>query len=407
MRVLWFSVTPSMFDEKKYGGWIASLEQVIKKYSTDIELAIAFEYNLHEFKVVKNGTTYYPICVSNTIGDRLTEKIYADYKWSRIKPKMMEIIQDFEPDIIQCFGTEWSYGLITEDTDIPVAIHMQGFSNIYNESCELAYSDWEYIKCNNFNPKVAFTVLTNRGKNRKYLMRENHIMKINEFYMGRTMWDKTIVKNYSPNSKYYYCAEALRPEIYRAEKWKSDTKIENTIVTITQAGILKGNEIILRTAKILKDTFEFRFEWRVAGNPESFKLAERKTGISHDKYNIKLLGMIPAEEVARELAHATMYVHPAIIDNSPNSLCEAQVIGCPVVAANVGGIASLVKDRETGVLYPYNEPHTLAFCIMELCHDREKLKYLSNNERAVALERHNPEMIYQSLHRIYQDIINT
>ena len=42
MRVLWFSVTPSLYDEKKYGGWIASLERIVKKYGNNIELAISF-----------------------------------------------------------------------------------------------------------------------------------------------------------------------------------------------------------------------------------------------------------------------------------------------------------------------------------------------------------------------------
>ena len=130
------------------------------------------------------------------------------------------------PDVIQCFGSEWPYGLIAECTNIPVVIHMQGFSNIYSESCELVYSDWEYIRCNNFNPKVAFTTLTNKKKNEDGLSKERHLMKINRFFMGRTHWDEEIVRNYSPKSKYYYCPEALRPEIYDAPKWTSN-KSEN------------------------------------------------------------------------------------------------------------------------------------------------------------------------------------
>ena len=43
MKVLWFSATPSLFDEQKFGGWIASLERIVLKHRTDIELAIAFE----------------------------------------------------------------------------------------------------------------------------------------------------------------------------------------------------------------------------------------------------------------------------------------------------------------------------------------------------------------------------
>jgi glycosyltransferase involved in cell wall biosynthesis len=178
------------------------------------------------------------------------------------------------------------------------------------------------------------------------------------------------------------------------------------LVTITQAGTLKGNEIILRTAKILKEQFDFDFEWNVAGNLKSFHIAENKTGIKHEKYNISLLGLIDASDVANQLRISDAYIHPAIIDNSPNSLCEAQVVGCPVIAANVGGISSLVDDGHTGILYPYNEPHMLAFKIMDLRHNRDLQTQLSINEIRTAEERHNPYIIYKCLNEIYTDILH-
>lgn len=405
MRVLWFSVTPSLYDEKKYGGWIASLERIVRQYGKEIELGIAFEYNESEVKVTRNGVTYYPMNVSNTIKDRLIEKVDFEYKWNRVREKMLEVIENFKPDVIQCFGTEWIYGLIAEYTDIPVVIHMQGFSNIYNESSELVYSDWEYIRCNHYNPKVAFTTLTNRRKNEESLEKERRLMKNNKFFMGRTSWDREIVENYSPKSKYFYCSEALRPEIYGAPKWNPESSDIMRLVTITQAGTLKGNEIILRTARILKEQFGFAFKWSVAGNTEAFKVAEKKTGIKHDNYNISLLGMIDAVTVANTLEKSDAYIHPAIIDNSPNSLCEAQVVGCPVIAANVGGIASLVENGKTGILYPYNEPHMLAFEIMKLRSESGIAREMSKNEIKVATERHDPETIYEHLLETYNFIV--
>lgn len=405
MKVLWFSVTPSMFDEKKYGGWIASLERIVEKYSEDIELAIAFEYKDDRFKVKKGKNTYYIIKEFNSISDRLKEKKQFDYKWNKIRPQMIKIIEDFKPDIIQCFGSEWLYGLIAEYVDIPVVIHMQGFANIYNESSDMVFDDLEFMRCNNFNPKAMFTRLTNKKKNENNLAKERKLMKCNHYFMGRTKWDELIVKYYSSSSNYYYCPEALRPEIYNSNiMWNLDGQKSNRLVTITQAGVLKGNEIILRTARILKEQFDFNYEWNVAGNPKAFEMAEKKTGIKHQDYNINLLGLIDAENVAKELSMSTMYIHPAIIDNSPNSLCEAQVIGCPVVAANVGGISSLVDDGKTGILYPYNEPHMLAFKIMDLCNDRDFLNEISINEKEIARKRHEPQKVFDILHKIYEEI---
>ena len=61
MRVLWFAVTPSLYDEKSFGGWFASLERIVRKYGSDIELGIAFEHGDKCFKAEKNGVKYYPI----------------------------------------------------------------------------------------------------------------------------------------------------------------------------------------------------------------------------------------------------------------------------------------------------------------------------------------------------------
>ena len=116
--------------------------------------------------------------------------------------------------------------------------------------------------------------------------------------------------------------------------------------------------------------------------------------------------MIGPQDIANELASAHMYVHPAIIDNSPNSLCEAQIIGCPVIATNVGGIPQLVKDGETGILYPYNEPHTLAFKIMDLFKEPEKMIQISQNEITLARERHDPGKLADTIREIYLTCIN-
>ena len=290
---------------------------------------------------------------------------------------------------------------------IPVVVHMQGFANIYNESVNIAFSTKEYIRCNRYNPKVIFTTITNKRKYKEDLKRESRLMRVNKFFLGRTEWDKSIVKHYNPNATYFYCSEALRTDIYEKKgKWNINQESPNKLITITQAGVLKGNEMILRTARVLKDSFGYPFEWYVAGNKETFSLAERKVGINHKDYNIKLIGMITAEEVANELMSSTVYIHPAIIDNSPNSLCEAQLIGCPIIAANVGGISSLIKDKETGFLYPYNEPFELAFKIMDLCDNKEELSRVSKNEILAAERRHNPDSILRDLENSYQTIIN-
>ena len=68
MRVLWFSVTPSLYSKNPLyngGGWIASLEGELKK-NKSFELGVAFEFCDDKFKVCEIGVTYYPINVWKT-----------------------------------------------------------------------------------------------------------------------------------------------------------------------------------------------------------------------------------------------------------------------------------------------------------------------------------------------------
>lgn len=134
MRVLWFSVTPSLYSKNPLyngGGWIASLEGELKK-NKSIELGVAFEFCDDKFKVCENGVTYYPINVWKTKKKlrRREWNILNEEKY--IIPECIKIIEDFSPDIIHIFGTEWCFGLIQNYIKIPVIIHLQGSIIAYN-----------------------------------------------------------------------------------------------------------------------------------------------------------------------------------------------------------------------------------------------------------------------------------
>lgn len=407
MKVLWFSVTPSNYEIKTFGGWIASLENLIKEYyHKEIHLGIAFEHNDKIFKTEKDGVTYYPINKFKKHLDKVRWKLNPDYDWELLRPQMINIIKDFQPDIIQCFGSEWPFGLIAGETKIPVIIHMQGFSNIYHLSSQMALTLPEKYYLYNYNPFKIILLKLKERKGLKIIKTEKKLMLINRYFMGRTNWDKNIVKYYSPNSKYFHCEEAIRHEIKDStQHWSYKQSKCMQIISISNAAALKGNSLILRTAKLLKQ-FGFNFEWKVAGNKKSFEIFEKLTGIKHSDVNITMLGTINANQVASELINNEVYVHTAIIDNSPNSLCEAQLIGIPVLSTNVGGIPELIENGISGLLYPYNEPHTLAFMLMNIHNNKEQQEYLSENEKRISNERHDNKKIANTLFKIYTEIIN-
>lgn len=405
MNVLWLATSPSLYCEEKVMGWIGSLENIIKQYCPEIKLAIAFEHSDSKFKVEKKSVTYYPINLNLKIKDVIKMKFNGNDNWYIKKPILESIIEDFKPDIIHCFGSEWNWGLIAENTSVPLVLHIQGFINIINNAAKKVYRKNNTILFKLYHPRKYLQSKFLKYYDKKRDETEFRIMKSCRFYMGRTEWDKDIVKYYSPNSKYYYCPEAIRPVIYDSlEKWLYKRRDNIKIVTISAAGHIKGNGIILETAKLLKQ-MGVSFEWRVSGDKNIFAEYERIHGIFAKDVNICLLGFISAEQVKCELLDAEIFVLPSIIDNSPNSLCEAQLIGTPVIASFVGGIPQMVENNRTGILYPYNEPHALAFKILNLHNSPRTQIELSKNEIEMSHRRHNPQSIARRLYDIYTDVI--
>ena len=146
------------------------------------------------------------------------------------------------------------------------------------------------------------------------------------------------------------------------------------------------------------------FEWIVFGNV-SPSFIEVKLGIKHENVHVKLFGVASEKQIKEELLSSTVYVHPSYIDNSPNSVCEAQMCGVPVIATNVGGVCSIVEDGVTGYLVPANDPYQMAFLIKTLFDNPILNVKMGDKERLVALERHNRKNICENLYNNYCKII--
>lgn len=405
MKVLWLATSPSLYCEGKVMGWIGSLEHIVRQYAPEIELGIAFEYEDSDFKVNRDGVTYYPIYLNLTVKDIIKMKFNGNDNWYKKKPLLKKVVEDFKPDVIHCFGSEWNWGLLSLETQIPIVLHMQGFINIYNDANSKVIKKRNSIWHNVLHPREYLQSKFLKSYDKRRNETEYKIMQSCRYFMGRTEWDKDIVKYYSPGSKYYYCPEAIRPLIYDSpKKWSYKQQDRIKIVTIASAGNLKGNGIILETAKILKDR-GVDFEWRVSGDKNIFSSFEHSEGIKSNDVGITLLGYIGVEQVKQELLQAEMFVLPSIMDNSPNSLCEAQLIGTPVIASFVGGIPQMVDNNHTGILYPYNEPYSLAFKILNLHNSRELQERLSKNEIEISHYRHEPKLLAQRVYEIYKDVI--
>ena len=165
--------------------------------------------------------------------------------------------------------------------------------------------------------------------------------------------------------------------------------------------------MILKVANILSSQ-NVDFEWNVAGFMSNHmkRFVEKRIGKSYEECHVHVLGYVNPDDLIKLLCSSTVYVHTSYIENSPNSICEAQCLGVPVISTNVGGISSLVRNGVDGILVPANDPWQMADAIIELSKDKNRLLSYSENNRKLALVRHNDENIKKQLLRCYNSLIN-
>jgi len=410
MKVLWFSVTKisSSTDWSKGLGWIGSLLEIVHKHS-DIKLGVAYLTFDDEQEREELGISFIPIRIKrNNLKKCFIDTFTYNYIDFLTVEKSVEIVNKFQPDIIQIFGTEWCYGLLKEKINIPIVIHLQGSWPAYRNSQPYNFIIREIIY-NFYNPVKLKRSIGQSFLYKKRADREEKIFRLNKYYMGRTCWDKALVHLYNPSARYYFCSEALRSDFINCnQKWTLKPSNKLHICSVT-SNPLKGLDFVLKTAKLIKGNSNLDFEWNIIGCSDDLKkINEHYTGIKANEVNVISVGRLDSSKMVELYLNTDLYVHSAYIDNSPNAICEAQCLGLPIIATYVGGVPSLFSDEyPMEYLVPINDPYYLASKIIDFRKDEKTILRMSQLNYDIARERHSPENIYKSLLSIYKDIIET
>lgn len=411
MKVLWFNVTePTHYQQNNgfIGGWQDSLESIVSQCE-EIELTIAFTSSHSNQVKTNNRVKYIPIHTTYSFLERISSKISWKIEAHKIITKATEIIESVKPNIIHVFGTEWPFGLISKYTNIPVVIHIQGsIVEINNYLYPPNYNLFDELYETKFHIRSFIEKLFQPLKNKSRYLMEKKIWNINKFYMGRTQWDFDLSNRMHPDRQYFHVDEALRkPFISSAQHWHCPPPKKATLFSTGCSTFWKAPNLLLKTAKFLKEQ-RFNFEWLVAGYmPDSLKkIIERKEKTTFAENNVFFLGWQTAEQIQEKLASSTLYIHNAYIENSPNSICEAQITGIPVISTNVGGIPSLIENEKTGFLVPIDSPESMADKIISSSQDKELLCKISEKAQIIAKQRHDEKKILNQLLNCYRSIIN-
>lgn len=393
------------------GGWV---ENLIKKLSniSNIEISSCFYSNFVKKPMIKKyeNIKYIVLPVRVKGLEYCNDKMVEDLKY---------VFSTLSPDIVHIIGTEREHDLkMLEIAGINRSIvSITGMVSY----CALHY--YAGIDEKNFKIKSIGDVLRNGGpiKERKNFIRygfsEKQLIKKAKYIMGRTTWDYACVKQLNSDVEYIYCSEVLNQK-YFENRWNLK-KVKKHSIFVSQASYpLKGFHQLLMALPIILMKYPDT-EVYVAGT-NLFKNNNLMDKVKHTTYSKHLMKLIKKLKIPKNKIHftgqldsnrmleqylkANVFVLPSAIENSPNSLGEAMLLGVPCVASCVGGIQDMITDKENGFIYSFDEFYMLAFYICKIFENDDLAIELGKRAHESALIRFNVNEIVNTTIKLYEKV---
>lgn len=124
--------------------------------------------------------------------------------------------------------------------------------------------------------------------------------------------------------------------------------------------------------------------------------------------NIRLSGYLSGSALFDRIKESFAAIIPSeCYENNPMSILESFALGIPVIGARIGGITELVEDGNTGLLFNMGDPDDLCRKIKWLLDNPEENARMSTNVRKKAEEVYYPNLHYQSLIKVYNDVLES
>ncbi|MBN1639412.1 MAG: glycosyltransferase [Ignavibacteriales bacterium] len=191
-------------------------------------------------------------------------------------------------------------------------------------------------------------------------------------------------------------------------KWQEKSKISTPIVVLTVARLVEEKGLkysIMAINEILKKNPYLALRYYIIGEgplKESLKKLIRELELGDV---IKCLGAMNQVEVAKEMVKAHIFLLPSIAEALPLVLMEAQAIGLPAIATNVGSVDEVVIDQKSGFIVPARDVDALAKKLEYLIEHPGLWPKMGRYGRKFIEENYNIKKLNQRLLEIYQNLI--
>ena len=424
MKVLWLCniILPDVMKQfgkepTPIGGWLTGMLEGILDSVCNVQIEVCMPCNWIDSLVIEKTERYeyclFP-CSRNDI-----------YSFNAKTEKHFEqILLQSCPNVIHIWGTEYPYVLSMVNACKKlgqldrVVINIQGLVSIYAQHY-YASLPWNVVydfmtpRHLVFHDSIAQQkkAFEKRGKYEIEALRKvKHVI-------GRTDWDKACVTQINPDINYHFCNEILRKSFYKHE-WNFE-KCERFSIFVSQAAYpIKGLHFVLEALPLILRQYP-QAHLYVAGSDVTCSTGSLKNRLkltAYGKYikklikkynleqNITFCGPLDEEQMCARYLRSNVFVSASSIENSPNSVCEAMILGMPVVSSDVGGVKNLLEHGKEGFIYQYDAPYMLAFYVLNIFSDTKLACQLGYNAKLKALKTNNTEDNVKITSIVYQNI---
>lgn len=420
MKILWVVsvVMPQIAKECSIegnlgGGWIVGgAEHLLRR--EDTELVVCFPYDDGELSGSIGKLKYYSFVRSAFDAyNEATER------------RFFEIFKKEDPEIIHIFGTEFSSSLAAVNAAERAGMigrTIVGIQGIISEIAKHYFAGLPSSVVNAYTLRDLLRRDNIAGQKKNFERRSEFEIKALrkvKNVIGRTAWDRECVKKINPGARYYVCNETLRREFY-SDEWSFENCEKHSIFVGSCDYPVKGFHRLLDILPKLLEKYPDIKVYVTGESPfdskgfESFKHRTyyqvylkkliKRNGV---REKVVFTGGLTADGMKQRMLKSNLFLLCSSIENSPNTLGEAMMLGLPCAAANVGGVASMVDDGRDALLYPFDDEAKMRECIERIFDDETLAKKLSEKAKEHARKTHSREANKDRLFEIYDEILKT
>ena len=211
------------------------------------------------------------------------------------------------------------------------------------------------------------------------------------------------------------------------------SKSVSSVAKIAESQVLKWPDKLTTdsraTQKLYKEKFDLNFEYlpspldiqKFSSISDVPKIENQIAYVGRDSYEkgIDILKQAESkidgnvvyctdrswDDAMKIIKSSQVIVVPSRMESLPTTVKEAFYLNVPVVATNVGGIPELIKDNETGMLVPSENPDKLADAVNELLSDKQKAERLANNGNKFIKNHMTWDIILPKYIQFYEDLL--